>query len=794
MLPIRWYKVIHDLWDNRVRTLVVALAVAVGVYAVGSVLSIQTVMLREFHADRDSAFLSHAIIRTDPFDKNLAERMAQIPGVAAAEGRRTLSARVITSPTTTRDIQLETMTDFHNQQVDRYLFVDGEWPTQRDEIMLEWNGLGFLGIEIGDTITIELVGENTRKTLRVTGTAHNPNYPSADVLGFTMAVMSPNTLRYLGQKDYYNELRLRVDAQDPDRETVREVTNRVEKQFESSGRTIASTTLIGESIIESIVNTAVLILSTFGWVILLLSAFLVVNTITALISQQINQIGIMKLVGGDRNQIMTMYISLVLVYGIIAFAIGIPLSVGTMYLLMTQLIEGLVNIRTDSYAVPIWVYGTMMAVGLLIPVGAGLLPVWQGTRVTTYSALNDIGIDVGGGERGLIERALSRLPQKLFQRPFLLAIRNALRHKNRLLRTVVVLTLGTALYIAVISVQSSVDTTLQDFLRYHQYDVQVRLAQSQRIARIEAIAMSQPQVVAVESWGYTSAARVREDGTTSNRYQLIGLPEDTQMVMPVIQAGRWLEPGDENVVVINATVAGDERDIRPGDTIILDIVGRERPYTVVGITSTDAQGSKIYMNLEAFGRAARAVDRANAIQVISNDLAGQDDLAENLLRVFEAEGFDVASTQTTVTINEQNELLFDTIIGFLILMAVLLGAVGTLGLSTTMSLNMAERIREIGVLRAVGASNRAIRGIVLLEGLVMASLSWGIGFILSFPAARFMSEQIGVALIDMPLTYTYSTGAAIFWLVVMLTLAVVASLGPAQQAVRLTVREVLAYE
>jgi putative ABC transport system permease protein len=127
-------------------------------------------------------------------------------------------------------------------------------------------------------------------------------------------------------------------------------------------------------------------------------------------------------------------------------------------------------------------------------------------------------------------------------------------------------------------------------------------------------------------------------------------------------------------------------------------------------------------------------------------------------------------------------------------MAGLLGAVGTLGLSTTMSLNMTERIREIGVLRAVGASNHAIRRIVILEGLMISLLSWGMGFLLSFPTARFMSEQIGIALLDMPLASAYSMNAAIFWLGVMLALALAASLGPAQQAVRLTVREVLAYE
>jgi putative ABC transport system permease protein len=111
-----------------------------------------------------------------------------------------------------------------------------------------------------------------------------------------------------------------------------------------------------------------------------------------------------------------------------------------------------------------------------------------------------------------------------------------------------------------------------------------------------------------------------------------------------------------------------------------------------------------------------------------------------------------------------------------------------------MGINMLERIREIGVLRAIGASNGAIRRIVLLEGLVIATLSWIIGFALSFPVAQVMSEQIGVALLDTPLSFTYALPAAIAWFFVLLGLAVVASLGPARGAVRLTIREVLAYE
>ena len=127
-------------------------------------------------------------------------------------------------------------------------------------------------------------------------------------------------------------------------------------------------------------------------------------------------------------------------------------------------------------------------------------------------------------------------------------------------------------------------------------------------------------------------------------------------------------------------------------------------------------------------------------------------------------------------------------------MALLLAAVGGLGLTTTMSINILERVREIGVLRAVGASNLAVRRIVLAEGLVIGLLSWAVGTLISLPVSAWMSEQVGLALIDVPLSFQYSIPAAIFWFFALIIVAVVASLGPARDAVRLTIREVLAYE
>ena len=799
MLGTRWYKVISDLWSHRTRTLIVAMAVAVGVYAVGTVLAAQVLMLREFHRDRDSTLIASAILNTYPFDHQFAERVAGMPGIAAAEGRETLSARVVTGPQSWRNLDIVSVTDFENMQVDRYPLVAGRWPTARDEVMMEWMGLDYIGAKIGDRITIELP-DNTRKELTVTGTMHNPQRPSPSVLGYTFALVSPETMVYLGQPYLFTELHVRVDGADPgapgNREHVAAVMQEVEDRVERSGREVLNTTIVGKSIIESIVNTAVMIISMFGWVILLLSGFLVINTISALIAQQINQIGIMKLIGASRLQMVAMYVTLVLVYGTIAFTIAIPLAVTTARHLMTDLVEGMVNIRSDSYDLPIWIYLIMVAIGVLIPLIAGLIPVWQGTRISTYRALNDTGIQSDAAGHSAIERLLGRLPKTWLQRPLLLSVRNTLRHKGRLLRTMIVLVLGTALFIAVVSVRQSVDTTQADFLRYHQYDVEVQFEESQRLARLQAAAYELGDVASVEGWGVAGAKRERADGSESNNFQVLGVPPDSTRLDPIVQAGRWLQPDDKDAVVMNATLAKDEPDVAVGDWIVLNMDGRKRSWQVVGIVTSDAQGSKLFMPYDAFGHANRSLGKVNRLLVTANqnDAVAQEALESILLNHFEAKGFDVNSTTTTHKLNAQNGLMFTIIVGYLILNAILLGAVGSLGLSTTMGINMMERIREIGVLRAIGASNGAIRRIVLLEGIVIACLSWGVGFILSFPIAQWMSAQIGVALLDMPLSYTYSWWAAGIWFIALLILAVAASLGPARNAVRLTIREVLAYE
>jgi putative ABC transport system permease protein len=288
---------------------------------------------------------------------------------------------------------------------------------------------------------------------------------------------------------------------------------------------------------------------------------------------------------------------------------------------------------------------------------------------------------------------------------------------------------------------------------------------------------------------------LRADDSESEALRVYAVPADTTFMAPQVSDGRWLGTA-QNEIVINSDVVDKEPDLQVGAEVVLEIDGREAEWRVAGIVPTESRGPAIYMRHEDYAYVSRTPGQATHLQVKTDrhDVASQQEMEKRLLEHLEAQGFEVRRTSTTQMMQSENKLMFTIIVAFLILMALLLAAVGGLGLTTTMSINILERVREIGVLRAIGASNLSVRRIVLIEGIIMGILSWVIGMALSWPISTFMSDQLGLALIKVPLNFQYAIGAAVLWFFVLQGVAVVASLGPARNAVRMTIREVLAYE
>jgi putative ABC transport system permease protein len=136
----------------------------------------------------------------------------------------------------------------------------------------------------------------------------------------------------------------------------------------------------------------------------------------------------------------------------------------------------------------------------------------------------------------------------------------------------------------------------------------------------------------------------------------------------------------------------------------------------------------------------------------------------------------------------------DVLVYFMLMMATLIAIVGGLGLMGTMSINVLERTREIGVMRAIGASNGDIQAIVIVEGMVIGIISWAISILVSIPITSVLCYGVGVAILTAPMPPVYGVTGIIAWLIFTVVLGTLASALPARRASSLTVRDTLAYE
>jgi putative ABC transport system permease protein len=793
MLSPRWRKVLMDIVGNKTRTVLVVLSIAVGIFAVGTIAGTRIVLQRDLRASYVAANPASVELYADPFDEELVQTVRAMRGISAAEGRRDVGLRLKTGENNTKTIGLTVIPDFREMTVNKGFPEAGAWPPGPREVLIERSALSMTGAAIGDTVTVVSVGGLERQ-LRIAGTIHYINATPGFIAGRPFGYITPQTAEWLGLGRSYSSLQFTVAEHPEDKEHLQAMAAAVREKVERSGRTVHST-FIPEPYkhpADSMIQTVLLVLGVLGLLSLVASSFLVVNTITAVLASQVRQIGMMKAIGARREQIMAMYFGMALGYGLIALALGLPLGAAGA-LLFSRFLAGLINFNLVSFSLPASVWLAELGVGLLVPLAAALAPVLSGSRITVLKAISDFGIDPPGA-RGWLDRLLDGI--HFLSRPALLAVRNTFRRKGRLVLTILTLTLSGTIFVGVFSVRSSLLATMDEALAYWKADVELYFRNPYRIEEVEELALAMEGVLQVESWQELSGRRLRPDGTESGNLYLVGLPTDTAMVQPVLLEGRWLLPEDENALVINTEVTRDDPDVHVGDEITVKLENRETTWTVVGLVKGVMTGSVAYANVTYAADLALQTGRTQSIRLITDvhDTQAVQNAARRIKDAFDARGLQTSGWSTIASQRDSVATQFNLLVLFLLVMAVLLAAVGGLGLMGTMSINVLERTREIGVIRAIGASNGAVLKLFLTEGLIVGLISWALGVVIAYPFAALMSDGIGVALLRTPLTYVYSVPGALLWLALVAVISVLATLAPAWRAARLTVRDVLAYE
>jgi putative ABC transport system permease protein len=379
----------------------------------------------------------------------------------------------------------------------------------------------------------------------------------------------------------------------------------------------------------------------------------------------------------------------------------------------------------------------------------------------------------------------------------LISLRNTFRRKGRLALTLFTLTMGGAIFVAVFNVRVTLHDYIDQIGKYFMADVTLDFDRYYRLNKVEQAAMQVPGVVSVEGWAYASAEALYPDGTTADNITILAPPVNSKMISPNLTAGRWLQPGDRQAITLSEGILSKFPDLKPGETLHLKVNGKEDDWLVVGIFKfVNQQGTIAYSTYEYISGLTHITNQAFSYRIVTDqhDQAYQQAMADRIDLYFRAQDFHVSQTRTGESTLKTASDSLDILVNFLLIMALLTALVGSIGLTGTMGMNVLERTREIGVMRSIGAVDREIMRTVIVEGMVIGSISWTLGALLSFPITYLLSSIISSAIFQSQIAVHFTFTGFFIWLLVVLALSVVASFLPARNAARLTIREVLAYE
>ncbi|MBK9927416.1 MAG: ABC transporter permease [Anaerolineales bacterium] len=853
----RWRKVLHDLIDNKGRTLLVVFSIAVGVFSIGVIAGAYQIISNDMGISYASNNPANIEMRMSNFDDDVLSSIRNQRDVEDAEARRVFNMRVRlpgTEKWTTFDVIA--FESFEDNTINLLKPIEGAAMPGKREILLEKDAFEALKVNVGDLLEFQLPDGST-KTLPVVGIVQDTAAGAGDFLADPFAYISTDTLQYLGQPKLYNRALVTVsyggDDLQPIREEsvgdfstdpfayimkgvlrfleqlklynsapvtvprdgdnphyIREVGGEVKDKIEGGDIDVIRSRFseTHKHPLGSTINAVLGILLALGVLIVLLSSSLIANTLSALLNQHLRHIGVIKLVGGQRKQVFRMYLTLIMAFGILALLIAVPLGGRGAYAL-AEFIATKLSFSLLGYRIVPIAFIVQIGVGLFVPLIAGLAPVINGSRITVLKALSgDLAEDevqFKDGEMRLswFDWAQVKVTRLLaargihIPRPFIISLRNTFRRKSRLWLTLFTLTMGGAIFISVFNVRVTLHDYIGQIGKYFRADVTLDFDQAYRLKEVKKAVMDVDGVVDVEGWQFASGELMDDQKNVIENITLLGPPAESKLVQPLLIDGRWLRTDDVRKMAVSESLTQSFPGLKAGDYIKMRINGHDEVWQVIGIFKFVSQEGVLgYAPYEYISEMNNQANRSFSFRVVTeqHDRAYQNAKAEELDKYMRDKGYKVRVSEAgSASLDAAVESL-DILVVFLLIMAVLTAIVGSMGLTGTMGMNVLERTREIGITRAIGADDRAVMRTVIAEGIVIGSISFALAIILSIPFTYGLSTIVSLAIFQTPITVVFTYLGYAIWLALVLVLSTFASILPARNAARLTIREVLAYE
>jgi putative ABC transport system permease protein len=807
-------KLRRDLRAGWSRFVLMVIAIAVSLTVFGGVLFAWAATGRETSGAYMSTEPASATILLDrPID---AEQMTEIaaetrkrPGVIEATGRTQFDSDIQVN-SQSRDIPLQVFVATPDDPMRMAKFdvqQEGSWPPSLGEIFIGGDSLTLLDVAVGDTVTVENPsGEPAR--LRVADTVYDPSLSPAFQEqrghGYLSTASLPGGQVPLDQlKIQVADPGQKVPSRDRDRvvAVAGDVGEWLQREYGLSVREIQVPEPYAHPH-QWQANALLLSLLAGGAAAVLLGTILVANMLNNLFTQQIPQIGIMKAIGAGSGRIGRLYVAMTLLVAVAATLLALAPAIVLGRVLVGQIL-GMLGIEPISLAPAWWTYVVVVALGLFLPPLMALVPLVKASRTTVRVAIDYHGL---GSKPSAASGVLARLSRiRRLDRGLLMALRNTIRRPARFLLSVGLLASAGVVFVAGMSVSSGVEAVAEEQKQQRNWDVDVQLVSPASMDEVTTILEQVPEISQVEGLnvaksGVAGPGEIPITRTYPDQghgsVSVTAIPAGTTMFTPPkLLEGRWLKPGETGTIVLNQiTRANTVPGIQASDSVQLSVGGKPTTWRVVGIVE-ERGGGGVYTTAEGFAEAMGQPQRVNQLRIAtdSHDEQTRKAVANTVNKTLTDAGIEVQSAASVSRMDASSEGHMGPLVTIILAIAIAMGVIGGIGLASTMSANILDRTREFGVLHAIGARPKAVRRIVVAEGVFLALISCLVAILPTLALTAVLGAGLGNLFMYAPLPFRVSMLAAGIWIVLVVLGAILATEAAATRASRITVREALAY-
>jgi putative ABC transport system permease protein len=583
-----------------------------------------------------------------------------------------------------------------------------------------------------------------------------------------------------------------------------------------------------------------------GVLALAMGGFIIFNTFRTGVAERRRDVGMLRSVGASRRTITGLVLTESLLQGVIGTALGLLAG----YLFVTWLVAAINPIWEQQFhfslgkpAFKLWHYALAIGLGVGVTVLGGLLPARSASRVSPLDALRPSPGEVAGkvmsrsvyigiglialavlglvsGNFGLsslgmllflaglvmvapalvypIARVFGRALVAIFAREGHLAQGNLIRQPGRAAVTMSAMMIGLAIVLSVAGLISSLSAAIWTIVDRTLGADYLLMPQSQALAtgNVGSGPELLEQVRAIDGIRDVSTLRVSAGRINEMDVTIIGIDPVTypQVSSLEFEAGEPEQAydalGSGRAAIVNTVLATQDR-LEIGDEIMIHTPEGVQAYTVaaIGVEFTNIRTGAAYISHHNLERDLH-VESDTLIMVglaRGADAAQVRTSLEALIEDYPA--FDLFDKQEYVTTLKEtaNAKLVSTVV-----MLVMLAVPSLLALINTLAINVIERTREIGMLRAVGATRRQVRRLILSESLLLSAAGTAFGILAGLWLGYIFVQGMNVYGVVTP--YFFPAWGILLTIAVGLIFGVLAALVPARQAARLDIIAALQYE